>query len=376
MPAPQMAAASLRAMGAALVLALAGCAVSDRSSEAVSRGTARIDANGPLFTGAREITITYDDLWLREDYTRLQSPRMQAEFIYATARPSGQAVLASTPDFDEALASWNLNRAGATVAGTLYRIERDGRAVFYRPYRLTGRGWGCVAVQSSWGRVADDRQARPSDLVFGYVCDRTRPALSPDQALRIVRALSFGDGPAAARAQPVTLADAGGREALIAVARGEAGDGSVGNPAFPLRIGRPVSEPARGSVGIGLGVGYGGHGYYGGPFGYYRYPYGYYPYGYHGGHRDRDRDRDRPGGGNTGGGGMDGGTNGGTNGGGNTGGGAGGGGGGFDPGVRTTVDEAGSYTMPNITIDEAGSYPLPPSGGAGAGPGGPGSGDG
>lgn len=346
-------------MAALLCMALAACVAPNRASETVSRGAARIGAEGAVFSGAREATITFDTLWLREDYTRFQSPRMQAEFIYASARPQGEAVLNSGLTFDEAAESWNLNRNAARSAGGMFRFEEDGRAIFYQPYRLTNRGWGCVALQSSWGPIAEDRRARPSNLVFGYVCDRTRPAMSPERALRIVRGLTFAAGPVASRA-PEALIAGTGPEALIAAAQGAGADGSVGNPLFPLRIGRPA-EPARsGSVGIGVSGGFGSGGYFGGPFGYYRYPFGYHPYGYYPygyypyGH---SRGHSSDGGGGTGGGGTgSGGTGGGGTGGGGT-------GGGVDPGGPVSVDEAGTYPAPNYTVDEAGTYPLPPPGG-------------
>jgi hypothetical protein len=338
-------------MAVSLCIALAACTVTNRSSETVSRGAPRIGAEGPLFNGAREATITFDTLWLREDYTRFQSPRLQAEFIYASAQPQGDAVLQSGLNFDQAADSWNLNRNNPRSTGAMFRFEENGRTVFYQPYRLTNRGWGCVALQSSWGAVAEDRRARPSNLVFGYVCDRTSPAMSPERALRIVRGLTFADGPVAANA-PSALIAGTGREALIAEAQGGTGDGSTGNRAFPLRIGRAVESPTSGSVSVGVVGGFGDFGYYGGPFGYYRYPYGHF-----GGHGHRFNDRGGDGGGSAGGG------TGGSAGGG-TGGGAGGGtGGGIVPGGRISVDEAGTYPAPNFTVDEAGSYPLPPSGG-------------
>lgn len=340
-----------RGAAVGLCMVLIACAPLDRSSETVSRGASRIAAEGPFFAGAREVTITLDSLWLREDYTRIQSPRVQAEFIYASARPGGEAVLQPDMGFDQALESWNLNRNQPRSTGTMYRLEQDGRAVFYQPYQLTARGWGCVAVQTAWDPVARDRRARPGNLVFGYVCDRTRPALSPDRALRIVRGLSFQAGPAGTAA-PSALIAGTGPDALLAVAQGSTGDGSTGNSAFPLRIARPVESTASGSVGIGVAGGFGNVGYYGGPFGYYRYPFGYYPYGYYPyypAHRRGDS------GGGTGG--DMGGNTGGSTGGGNTGGTTGGGG--VDPGVRLSVDEAGTYVVPNTSVDEAGSYPGP-----------------
>lgn len=324
-----------------LCMALAACGLPGRSSETVSRGLPRIKADAPLFTGAREVTVTFDTLWLREDYTRFQSPRVQAEFIYASAQPQGEAVLQTGLGFDQAADSWNLNRTDTRSTGTIYRREEDGRAVFYQPYRLTGRGWGCVALQSSWAPVARDRRARPSNLVFGYVCDRTRAVMTPEQALRIVRDLSFTTGTVASPRPPALIADTG-PEALIAVAQGGAGDGSTGNRAFPLRIARPVEPPTSGSVSVGVVGGFGNFGYYGGPYGYYRYPYGYYPY--HSGDR-RDRGDDLGPGddtaGNIGGGGP------------------GRDPGPVDPGVRLSVDEAGTYVVPNVSVDEAGTYPAP-----------------
>lgn len=228
-------------------VALAGCdLLPEIKPDSVSRGQARIMSTSALMAGAQATTISFEDRWLRQDYTIFQGDGVQAEFLYSTAFTEAlpeAGVLTVSDSFAKATERWRLNAGHPRQpADDMGRVDRVGQALFYRPYRITDLGWECLALKSEWDTVNFDIEFRASKAVTGYVCDTRGQAMTAGRAERIAQSLTFigRDTPR----EPALPLDTPQGAALVAKARGQGGDGLTGIPAYPMRIGRELLDRA------------------------------------------------------------------------------------------------------------------------------------
>ncbi|MGF6860764.1 hypothetical protein ABIE69_001332 [Rhodobacteraceae bacterium MBR-64] len=234
---------------------LGGCDLTI-TQDGVARADARINASALIIAGAKDSTIAFEDKWIQQDYSLYRGRNILAEYIYTTTDPE-TAVLHVPFDFEAALQTWNLNRAHPPVmTGPRGRIDRVGQSIFYQPYRLPDLGWGCVAMKSEWDTAPKDIGPRPTKALMGYLCN-TAGAMTADRAEEIAaRFFVTGDGAATLAAIPFDSPQAA---PLLAEARqgpgsgqssgqrsgqrsGAAGVGDLGNPGFPIRMGREMID--------------------------------------------------------------------------------------------------------------------------------------
>lgn len=231
---------------AAAALGLSGCALlPELKADSVSRGETRILSTAPLLVGAEAETISFEDRWMRQDYTTLKGRGVQAEFVYSTAFTDAlpeAGVLDGFDSFDKADQRWTLNASHPRAVGETGRVDRVGQALFYRPYRITDKGWECIALKSEWDTVNFDIEFRPSKAITGYICDTAGRAMTDERALQIARSLTF-IGQDTPRNPPLPI-DSPEGAALMAQARGQGDGGEMGMPSFPLRIGRELLDRA------------------------------------------------------------------------------------------------------------------------------------
>lgn len=232
---------------AVCAVALSGCdLLPELKSDTVSRGQTRIISTAPFLAGAKADTISFEDRWLRQDYTVLTGRALQAEFLYSTAFTEAlpeAGVLEVADTFDKATERWTLNASHPRQqTGAMGRVDRVGQALFYRPYRITDLGWECLALKSEWDSASFDIEFRNGKAVTGYICDTRGGAMTAERALQITRSLTF-IGQDTPRNPPLAL-DTPQGAALVAEARGQGGAGATGIPAFPMRIGRELLDRA------------------------------------------------------------------------------------------------------------------------------------
>jgi hypothetical protein len=234
-------------LAGAAALALSGCdLLPEIKAESVSRGQTRILSTAPFLAGAKADTISFEDRWLRQDYTLLTGRGLQAEFLYSTAFTEAlpeSGVLEVSDSFDKATDHWTLNASHPRQqTGAMGRVDRVGQALFYRPYRITDLGWECMALKSEWDTAGRDIEFRAGKAVTGYICDTRGDAMTAERALQIARSMTFV-GQDTPRNPPLPLDSAQGA-ALVAEARGQGSGGARGIPSFPMRIGRELLDRA------------------------------------------------------------------------------------------------------------------------------------
>lgn len=235
---------SFRGLSVALcAVALSGCdLLPELKSDTVSRGQTRIISTAPLLAGAKARTISFEDRWLRQDYTVLKGRGVQAEFLYSTAFTEAlpdSGVLEVADNFDKADARWALNAGHPRQpTGAMGRVDRIGQALFYHPYRITDLGWECLALKSEWDAASYDIEFRAGKAITGYICDTGGGLMTAERALQITQSLTFigEDTPG----NPPLALDSPQGAALLAEVRGQGG--ALGIPAFPMRIGRELLD--------------------------------------------------------------------------------------------------------------------------------------
>lgn len=180
----------------AMVAALGACTINKVDTGVFTRtaeqdGRAIVDT--AAFQGITPTRIKYADSRIIEEYVLYRSTQGQTELVYSETRPlfKNRTVL----DFDKLVSTsvrmWRFNQGQPLEFTESFTVDNDFATFWVQPYRQVAAGRNCAGFSSGWDIRMDDRDLRPSKIMFGYHCAPKGTAFDAGAATTFVKALQI-----------------------------------------------------------------------------------------------------------------------------------------------------------------------------------------
>lgn len=234
----------------AIAVVLGACSLSKVDTGVFMRtaeqdGRAVVDA--PMFQGVAPTRVKYADSRIIEEYVLYRSSQGQTELLYSETKPLFKA--RTVLDFDKLISTsvrmWRFNQGQPLEFSESFTVSNDFATFWIQPYRQTAAGRNCAGFSSRWDIRMDDREFRPSKIMFGFHCAPKGTTFDADAAAAFVKAIQVRGISVPMRVAtaydlnkktPAPPKDT--QVASLVLAQDGGGGGTAGLPEFPLLIAR------------------------------------------------------------------------------------------------------------------------------------------
>lgn len=211
----------------------------------------RVIVETAAFQGAAPTRVKYADSRITEEYVLYRSAGGQAEILFSETLPrfKNRTVL----DFDKLISTsvrmWRFNQGQPLEFSESFTVDNDFASFWVQPYRQTETGRNCAGFSARWDIRMDDRDLRPSKIMFGFHCAPKGTAFGADEARTLVKAIQVRGISVPLRVEsvyelnrktpppPIDI-----QTNNLVLAQDGAGGGIAGLPDFPLLFSRVYND--------------------------------------------------------------------------------------------------------------------------------------
>ncbi len=189
----------------------------------VQGNEALISVDDDKFRNAAERRLRFKDAWQTQEYVNFESRDIQSEMIYAAAKRFDYVTLEFPFTADDTLQQWKFLSTGIAETGRSRRVNIALFDVRYRTFKAAPWTNTCFGFTAEGPQKNDDPNSRPTEIVWGYFCDRFGRVLSDENIEDIIFGINIISGNASVKAKIANLAPAAANR---------------GNVKFPLDLAR------------------------------------------------------------------------------------------------------------------------------------------